>query len=721
MSEEHQKDEGGTETEKVDTSTSEAQFRAQRHQHNRMKDERKSSSGLSAFWAELKRRKVMRVAITYAVVAWLIIQIAVSTFEGFGIPVWVFRFVVIMLLCFFPVAIILAWAFELTPEGIKTTKTARVTHPESHKDESHSKKRHWFSLGLAAAVPTLIFGVLALFFYIRSGDVTQVSGGEKSIAVLPLENMSPDPENAFFADGVQEEILTNLSKINEFLVIGRTSTLRYRDSVKPLSQIGSELGVKYLLEGSVQRAGGQVRVTVQLIDSESEGHLWAESYTRKLEDFFAIISSISKEIASELQTVLSPEEISEIERPPTENQEAYDAYVQARQLIESLAPFEETIALLDKAVSLDPQFSEAWAILMTQCIVHWYFNKNRNDSELLAKAHNALQQAERIAPDSPETLTAKAQILFTENGNIEASIDLALQALSKNPNYSEAQFRLGMNYGALGRRTQANHYFKAIRRTDPFSTRVNNLLFRNYTLLKDWNKAREIVRTNQARNDPENSWRTQEAHLDYFQFGNKDALFRPAAFVELFFRNQHEQARWALIKRDYQAALQLFEASPADEGLDFLFGGSLEIGTKDLVQALIRFQMDDGKVLLKEIENAKTILVDIVEDNPWDSPTHLSNLIICYALEGNRPQMELTITKVRQQSISSSTRYGNTQHTETRIAIAYLILGDHDKAIKILEEVSKLDSSSLFHRELDLWFIFDRLRGNPRFDALLED
>jgi TolB-like protein len=262
----------------------------------RLKDEVAKSSGISAFWVELKRRHVVRVAMVYAIVGWLVIQVANATFSDFGIPVWACRFVVLMVVLGFPISVVIAWAFELTPEGIKTTKTAKK---ETEVSESHAKKRNWFSLVFAAAVPTLIFGIAAGVFYVKfqkaekQGQISEQTDYDKSIAILPFANLSPDDENAFFADGVHEDILTNLAHIRDLLVISRTSTLRYRDSVKSSPEIGKELGVRYLVEGSVRRVGNRVRVIAQLIDSKIDQHIWAQNYTKSLDDIFAIQSEMA--------------------------------------------------------------------------------------------------------------------------------------------------------------------------------------------------------------------------------------------------------------------------------------------------------------------------------------------------------------------------------------------------------------------------------------------
>jgi TolB-like protein len=377
----------------------------------------KPSSGLAAFWAELKRRKVMRVAVTYAVVAWLIVQVAATTFDSFGIPEWAFRFVVIMLGIFFPVAIILAWAFELTPDGIKTTKHAREEQGNTPVSANQARKGNWLTILFAAGLPTLIFGALAIYFYAtRSDSNSSLSTSseveyDKSIAVLPLANMSPDSGNAFFADGVHEDILTNLSKVRELLVISRTSTMQYRNTVKTMKEIGSELGVRYLVEGSVRKAGDQVLVTVQLIDSQTGGHLWAESYDRKLDDIFAIQAAVAKDIAGQLQAVLSPEEIEKIEYRPTENQEAYDYFVQARQIGGGPRSVPRRINLLEKAVTLDPEFADAWSLLASHRIGQWRrVESRRQNTQLLHSALYAFGEIERLSPGSALSLFASSNL-----------------------------------------------------------------------------------------------------------------------------------------------------------------------------------------------------------------------------------------------------------------------------------------------------------------------
>jgi len=248
------------------------------------------------FFAELKRRNVYKVAIAYAIVAWLLMQVASQIFPFFEIPNWAVRLVVLLLILGFPIALVLAWAFELTPEGLKREKAA------DRESAKPSRDKAW-----------------------RQTESVKVAA--KSIAVMPFENLSEDKANAYFAEGIQEEILTRLVKIADLKVISRTSTQRYQSKPGNLSEIGKQLGVANILEGSVQKAGDQVRVNVQLVNAQTDSHLWAETYDRKLTDIFGVESEIAKGIAESLQAKLTGREEQALAVKPTNNLEAYEAYL----------------------------------------------------------------------------------------------------------------------------------------------------------------------------------------------------------------------------------------------------------------------------------------------------------------------------------------------------------------------------------------------------------
>src|SRR6202048_839299 len=304
---------------------------------------------MSSFFEEVQRRKVYRVAAAYIIAAGFIIQIGSAVFPAWELPNWAFRLVVVLLLIGFPIALILAWAYDITPQGIKVTPE---TSPTSHR------RRNLALLGASG----IIISAAAGFFLLPPALAHKV---DKSIAVLPFDNLSQEKENAFFADGIQDDILTNLSKIGDLKVISRTSVMSYRTKPATVREIAKALGVSSVLEGSVRREGNRVRVNVQLINANNDEHLWANNYDRDLTDVFAIQTDLAREIAGALQAKLSPTEKAQMERKPTENGEAYLAFLQAHTLfsqsIEDLEKLKQAEQLYERAIQLDPKFALAFA------------------------------------------------------------------------------------------------------------------------------------------------------------------------------------------------------------------------------------------------------------------------------------------------------------------------------------------------------------------------
>src|SRR5881394_1741983 len=272
---------------------------------------------MSGFFEEVKRRKVYRVAVAYVIAAGGIIQLASAAFPAWELPNWSLRLVIVLLLIGFPIALILAWAFDVTSQGIKATPS--VAAPGSHL------RRNVIML----VATGIIISAAAGFFLLPRASARKI---DKSIAVLPFENLSDDKENAYFADGIQDDVLTNLSKIGDLKVISRTSVMPFRGKTQNVREIGKALGVGAILEGSVRRVGNRVRLNVQLINAENDQHIWAEDYDGDLTDVFAIQTDLAQKIASELRAKLSPSEKAQIERKPTENSEAYLAFLQAHDL-----------------------------------------------------------------------------------------------------------------------------------------------------------------------------------------------------------------------------------------------------------------------------------------------------------------------------------------------------------------------------------------------------
>ena len=303
------------------------------------------SVAMSGFFEEVKRRKVYRVAVAYIIAAGGIIQLGSAAFPAWELPNWALRLVIVLLLVGFPIALVLAWAFDVTSQGIRATPDVAV--PRTHR------RRNVIML---VATGVIVSAIAGFFLLPRISSARKI---DKSIAVLPFENLSDDKENAYFADGIQDDVLTNLSKIGDLKVISRTSVMPYRGKASNVREIGKALGVGAILEGSVRRIGNRVRVNVQLICTENDEHIWAEDYDRDLTDVFAIQTDLAQKIASELQAKLSPSEKQQIERKPTENGEAYLAFVQAHNLQSAYEDFEklkQSEQLYERAIRPRPKF-----------------------------------------------------------------------------------------------------------------------------------------------------------------------------------------------------------------------------------------------------------------------------------------------------------------------------------------------------------------------------
>src|SRR5438552_10343101 len=279
---------------------------------------------LPNFFSELKRRNVYKVAVAYAVAGWALAQGIAQVFPVFDIPNWVVRLIVLLIIIGLPIALVLAWMFEITPQGIKRTETA-----DAMPGTARQKKHTWIYVIVIGGV--LSIGLLFLGRYSAPTRQTQSLGlPAKSIAVLPFDNLSRDPDNAYFAEGVQDEILTRLAKVADLKVISRTSTQHFKSAPSDLREIAKQLGVMNILEGSVQKANDQVRVNVQLINALNDAHLWADTYDRKLTDIFAVETEIAKTVADVLQAKLTGSEKQMMAARPTANAEAHQLYLKGR-------------------------------------------------------------------------------------------------------------------------------------------------------------------------------------------------------------------------------------------------------------------------------------------------------------------------------------------------------------------------------------------------------
>ena len=426
------------------------------------------------FFAELKRRNVYKVAVAYVVVAWLLIQAASIFFPAFDAPPWMMRIFIIVISFGFPVALIFSWAFEITPEGIKLESEI-----EPNKSISRRTGRKIVAVTIALAV---VAAGLFVFQFIRARSTPSVltvgsARTNKSIAVLPFDNLSRDPENAFFVEGVQDEILTRLAKVGDLKVIARTSTQRFKSAPDDLREIAKQLGVMNILEGSVQRVNDQVRVNVQLINALTNAHLWAEIYDRKLTDIFAVESEIAKTIADTLQAKLNGSEKIAITTKPTENAEAHELYLKGRYFWNrrNAENLKKAADYFQQAIDKDPKYALAYAGLADcHVLLPAYPGLGNTPRDELPKALEAARKAVELDDTLAEAHTSLARVLASTL-QLSAATSEFRRAIDLNPNYATAHQWFGECLQSQGHLEEALAELKRAQELDPLSLVISAL------------------------------------------------------------------------------------------------------------------------------------------------------------------------------------------------------------------------------------------------------
>jgi serine/threonine-protein kinase len=403
------------------------------------------------FFAELKRRRVYSVAVAYTVAAWVLAQVVTQLFPVFEIPNWITRAIIVVLFLGVPVAVILAWAYDITPAGIKRTE-----------------------------------------------DLPPAPAPDKSIAVLPFENLSDDRENAFFAEGVHDDILSSLSRIADLKVISRTSVQQYRAGARNLREIGEALGVAHILEGTVRRAGNRVRVNAQLINAQTDAHIWAETFDRELTDLFAIQSELAERIVRALRANLSPEEKAGLEGRPTRSLEAYDLYLQARELFrwsgigDPQENGEQALPLLDRALALDPEFAQAHYLVSRIHAELYWFGYDKSPARI-ARAKASAETALRLRPEQGEGHLALAFYHYYSRRDYEAAIRELTLAQRTLPNESDVASALGVIERRRGRWEESILHLERARLLDPRSGSALWNLSETLTYLRRYDEADRVL------------------------------------------------------------------------------------------------------------------------------------------------------------------------------------------------------------------------------------
>jgi TolB-like protein len=473
---------------------------------------------LKQFIHEIHRRSLWQVLGIYVVGSWVAIQVVQTLTESLGMPLWFPQLAVVLLIVGFP--IVMATAF--VQEGIRSSPTVEDPPRADTAGRADATARQtrahrlftWRNATVGGVAAFALWGVVAALWILSGGRVTTPVASEvgvedgfaRAIAVLPFDNLSTSEENAYFADGIHEDVLTQLSRIADLTVISRTSVLTYRESDKTLREIGGELGVGSVLEGSVRRLGDNVRITVQLVDAVTDQHLWADQYDRTLTttDVFAIQTEIAREIVRALQATLSPDEASRIAHVPTESLRAYDLVLRGRAAYRRSTDADNTeaIRLFKAATALDPGFADAWAGLAAG-----YSRRVLLLGYDLAWTDSARAAASRAIEADPESARAYRALASAESarGRWQRSTELNLRAIELDPNYSVPISNTGAGMEVLGRYDEALRWYTKGARLNPSSSNSHLVVARMHALLGRFEDAEPWLQAAQ-RLDDTNVW-----------------------------------------------------------------------------------------------------------------------------------------------------------------------------------------------------------------------
>ena len=427
-----------------------------------------------SFFAELKRRNVYKVAVAYAVIGWLLIQIATQTFPFLEIPNWAIRLVIMLVVIGFPISLLLAWAFELTPQGIKRTEFADATR-------QYSRGGAWIFIVIVGVILSLCLFWLGRYTASKnaaSAENQAVGPPSKSVAVLPFVNLSRDPDNAYFAAGIQDEIITRLAKIGQLKVISCLSTQRFKSAPDDLPAIANQLGVANILQGSVQRTADTVRVNVQLVKADTDNHLWADTFDRKLTDVFQIESDIAKTIADTLQAKLSRSAEHVLASRPTENPEAHELYLKGRYFWNRRTGenLKKAADYFQQAIGKDPKYALAYSGLAdSHVLLPLYPDLGSNPRDELPKALEASRKAVELDDTLAEAHASLARALASDL-QLSPAISEFNRAIELNPNYATAHQWFGECLQSQGQLEEALAELKRAQELDPLSLVINTLL-----------------------------------------------------------------------------------------------------------------------------------------------------------------------------------------------------------------------------------------------------
>jgi TolB-like protein/Flp pilus assembly protein TadD len=668
------------------------------------------------FFAELKRRNVYKVAVAYGVVGWLTIQVTATIVPPLHLPDGLTTIVIVLTLIGFPIALFIAWAFESTSHGIDRTMVADAL-------KRRSGGRAWIYVTVLAA--TVSIGLFLLGRYsartartasdeLRRDREYAAALPQKSIAILPFENLSDDKSNTYFADGVQEEILTRLSKIADLKVISRTSTQRFKAAPADLREIAKQLGVANILEGSVQKASDRVRISVQLINAINDSHMWAETYDRKLNDVFQLETDLAQKIAASLEAKLTGREKKEIAARGTNNAEAYDAFLHAFALSnrQGTQDLEELIKFARRAVDLDPNFAEAWCVLAIG-ESQKYFHPEHTDAQL-ARARTATENAIRLAPDTAEGPAALGVFKYYCLQDYDGALAQFQIVRERAPNDAHSLTAMGLVKRRQGHIEESISLQQEAARLDPLNEDTWANIGRAFRGLRRFDEARtmfdrahaiapddlEIVATRAetyaAEGDLQTAWKIMEP----LEFNPTDRGFG-GKIVILVLQRRFDEAEQLILKGTSSKDLPPLFAAITRSAL-----GHARLAKGDRARAQRLFLQAENELNKLRAAGENGLLLRSV-------------LLGVEAHLGHRDE-----TRTLADALLESTRGDAWQfpNTEEDVARGYVALGDFDRAIPLLEhalQVPGVEVLTTAYLRLDpSW---DPIRNDPRFQKLAEE
>jgi TolB-like protein/tetratricopeptide (TPR) repeat protein len=676
----------------------------------------------SRLLAELKRRNVVRVAGLYLVGAWLLIQVASTLLPAFDVPGWVLRGLVIVLALGFGAALVVAWAFELTPQGLKRDDQVR---PE--ESIAPRTARRLDRTIIAVLIIALAYFALDKFVLTPRRDATIASSvrdaaawdakppdvaGDRSIAVLPFENLSADKDNEYFASGMQDMILTKLSEIGELRVVSRTSTEKYKSHPDNLKTIAQELGVARIVEGSVQKAGSKVLINVQLIDVATDRHLWAQAYTRTLDDIFGVEGEVATMIAEALKTRLTPAEVAAVAKVPTQNQQAYEAYLKAKYYVHNANRTYDrdellrAVPLLQQAVQQDPRFGKAYSLLALV-----YIKLRGHAQEQQAAARKALE----IDPNDADALDQMA-FLHGELGEHDKAIGFIERAMRAEPGSDHVQSAAGWTYAFAGRFEESAKAFARLVEIAPASSTSYAFQASPLTELRRYAQARDVLRVGLARDPDDMALLTTLADVEIFGWGDLAAarklLESTTQAIERSIPLAGEWYTVDLLARDYPAALAVLEQAPAGLFTQSEF-------TKAHYQARVFQAQGDATRARGAWVDAREQMRIRVKAAPDQPPLHAS---LALALAGSgecddalgEARLAVQLEPTSRNAVLGPRRLDSQARMSARC-------GHVDEAVEQLRHLLQIPAGDVISTaSLRLDPDWDPIRDDPRFQALLK-